>query len=155
MEALEGTKGSQLEVDVALSTGQRQVTSLVFIASLVSLARRRAEIPTILKGLSGSEYPMVMDSPFGQLSLQFREGVAKWIPGLAPQVVIFASSTQYEGPVAEVLRKARRVGKRYYLCYHGPKLAVNARSELALEGKLLEQYVEAKEEHTEIREVDV
>lgn len=154
LENLEGTKGSPLEIDVALSTGQRQVTSLVFIASLVSLARRRAEIPTILKGLSGSEYPMVMDSPFGQLSLQFREGVAKWIPSLAPQVVIFASSTQYEGPVAEVLRKARRVGKRYYLCYHGPKLAVNARPELALEGKLLEQYVEAKEEHTEIREVD-
>ena len=155
LEALEGSKGSQLEIDVALSTGQRQVTSLVFIASLVSLARRRAEIPTILKGLSGSEYPMVMDSPFGQLSLQFREGVAKWIPTLAPQVVIFASSTQYEGPVADVLRKARRVGKRYYLCYHGPKLALNARSELSLEGKLLEQYVEAREEHTEIREVDV
>lgn len=154
LEAMEGAGAKPLEIDVALSTGQRQVTSLVFIASLVSLARRRAEIPTILKGLSGSEYPMVMDSPFGQLSLQFREGVANWVPSLAPQVVIFASSTQYEGPVAEVLRKSRRIGKRYYLCYHGPKLAANARPDLLVDGKHLEQYVEALQEHTEIREID-
>ncbi|HOB98777.1 MAG TPA: chromosome segregation protein SMC [Verrucomicrobiota bacterium] len=150
LEAVEGTAGKPIEIDVALSTGQRQVTSLVFIASLVSLARRRAEIPTILKGLSGAEYPMVMDSPFGQLSLQFREGVAKWVPSLAPQVVIFASSTQYEGPVADVLRQSRRVGKRYYLCYHGPKLAANARPDLVVDGRRLEQYVESAEEHTEI-----
>lgn len=141
-------------LDVAPSTGERQVTSLVFIASLVSLAKRRAEIPTILRGLSGAEYPMVMDSPFGQLGVNFREGVAQWIPSLAPQVVIFVSSTQYEGPVAEVLRKSRRVGKRYYLCYHGPKLAANARPELVVDGKRLEQYVEADEEQTEIRELD-
>ncbi|PWU19856.1 MAG: chromosome segregation protein SMC [Verrucomicrobia bacterium] len=142
-------------LDVAPSTGERQITSLVFIASLVSLAKRRADIPTILKGLSGAEYPMVMDSPFGQLGAHFREGVAQWIPSLAPQVVIFVSSTQYEGAVAEVLRKSRRIGKRYYLCYHGPKLAENARPELPLDGKRLEQYVEADEEQTEIRELDV
>jgi DNA sulfur modification protein DndD len=154
LEVMEGAKASPLEIDVALSTGQRQVTSLVFIGSLVSLARRRAEIPTILKGLSGSEYPMVMDSPFGQLSLQFREGVAKWIPNLAPQVVIFASSTQYEGPVADVLKQSRRIGKRYYLCYHGPKLAATAKPELKLNGSKLEQYIEAEEEFTQIIEVN-
>ncbi len=154
LDALEGAGEKPLEIDVALSTGQRQVTSLVFIASLVSLARRRAEIPTILRGLSGSEYPMVMDSPFGQLSTQFREGVARWIPSLAPQVIIFASSTQYEGPVAEVLRQSRRIGKRYYLCYHGPKLAAKAHAELLLEGQRLEQYFEAPEEFTQIKEIE-
>jgi DNA sulfur modification protein DndD len=97
-----------IETEVALSQGQRQVTSLVFIASLVALARRRSEIPTIVKGLTGSEYPMVMDSPFGQLS-QFRPGVARWIPELAPQVVIFVSSTQYEGAVATELKKSKRI----------------------------------------------
>lgn len=151
--AAESKEGSQV-LEVAPSTGERQITSLVFIASLVSLAKRRSEIPTILKGLSGAEYPMVMDSPFGQLGVHFRQGVAKWIPSLAPQVVIFASSTQYEGAVADVLKQSRRVGKRYYLCYHGPKLAANARPELAVDGKRLEQYFEADEEQTEIREID-
>jgi len=140
-------------LDVALSTGQRQVTSLVFIASLVSLARRRGEIPTIIKGLAGAEYPMVMDSPFGQLSTRFREGVARWVPDIAPQVVIFASSTQYEGAVANVLRESKRIGKRYYLSYHGPHLQPDARQELVVEGQRLDQYFESPEEFTEIIEV--
>jgi len=148
----EGTDDQVL--DVAQSTGQRQVTSLVFIASLVSLARRRGEIPTIIKGLTGAEYPMVMDSPFGQLSTRFREGVARWVPDLAPQVVIFASSTQYEGAVANVLRQSKRIGKRYYLSYHGPHLQPDARQELIIEGRHLEQYFESPEEYTEIIEVD-
>ena len=141
-------------LDVALSTGQRQVTSLVFIASLVSLARRRGEIPTIIKGLAGAEYPMVMDSPFGQLSTRFREGVARWVPDIAPQVVIFASSTQYEGAVANVLRESKRIGKRYYLSYHGPHLQPDARQELVVEGQRLDQYFESPEEFTEIIEVN-
>ena len=33
--------GGQVSVDVATSTGQRQIMSLVFIASLVALAKRR------------------------------------------------------------------------------------------------------------------
>ncbi len=148
----EGTDDQVL--DVAQSTGQRQVTSLVFIASLVSLARRRGEIPTIIKGLTGAEYPMVMDSPFGQLSTRFREGVARWLPDLAPQVIIFASSTQYEGAVANVLRQSKRIGKRYYLSYHGPHLQPDARQELIIEGRHLEQYFESPEEYTEIIEVD-
>src|SRR5574337_1188979 len=50
------------KIDVALSTGERTVTSLVFIASLVALAKRRSEIPTILKDVSGSAYPVAIDS---------------------------------------------------------------------------------------------
>ena len=151
---LEGMEDAAPEIDVALSTGQRQILSLVFIASLVSLARKRAEIPTILRNLSGAEYPIVMDSPFGQLGDMFREGVAKWVPDLAPQVAIFVSSTQYKGPVAEVLKKSGRVGKRYYLRYHGPKLRDEARPELVIDGKRHEQYGASKEEYTEICELD-
>jgi DNA sulfur modification protein DndD len=151
---LEGVEGTALERDVALSTGQRQILSLVFVASLVALARKRADIPTILKGLSGAEYPMVMDSPFGQLGVMFREGVAKWVPDLAPQVVIFVSSTQYEGAVAKVLRQSNRIGKRYYLCYHGPRLQKEARPDLSIDGQKFEQYAESKEEFTEICEIE-
>ena len=97
---------------------------------------------------------MVMDSPFGQLSKRFREGVSRWIPDLAPQVVIFASSTQYEGAVADVLRESKRIGKRYYLSYHGPHLQPDARQELVVEGQHLDQYFESPEEYTEIIEID-
>ncbi len=140
--------------DVAQSTGQRQITSLVFIASLVALARQRGKIPTILRGLSGAEYPMVMDSPFGQLSTRFRSGVARWIPNLAPQVIILVSHTQFEGPVADELKKSKKVGKRYYLAYHGRELPKAAEQELQINKARVQVYFEAKEEHTQICELD-
>jgi DNA sulfur modification protein DndD len=140
------------EIDVALSTGQRQVTSLVFIASLLSLARRRAEIPTILKGVSGSEYPLVTDSPFGQLSI-FRWGVAKWVPDLAPQVVLLVSPKQFDGDVADALRETGRIGKRYYLTYHGPSMPERAQPQLVVDGQTVQQYFQSTEEFTEIREL--
>ncbi len=142
------------EREVALSQGQRQVTSLVFIASLLALARRRSEIPTIVKGLSGSEYPLVMDSPFGQLA-QFRPGVARWIPELAPQVIILVSSTQFDGAVATELKKSKRIGKRYYLTYHGPNIHEDAKREITIGKDTVTVYFEEKhEEFTEIKELE-
>jgi DNA sulfur modification protein DndD len=140
------------EIDVALSTGQRQVTSLVFIASLLALARKRAEIPTILKGLSGSEYPLVTDSPFGSLSI-FRYGVAKWVPDLAPQVVLLVSPRQFDGDVADALRETGRIGKRYYLAYHGPSIPDRAQPQLVVDGQTVQQYFHSEEEFTEIKEL--
>lgn len=140
------------EIDVALSTGQRQVTSLVFIASLLALARKRSEIPTILKGLSGSEYPLVTDSPFGSLSI-FRFGVAKWVPDLAPQVVLLVSPQQFDGDVSDALRETGRIGKRYYLAYHGRSIPDRAQPQLVVDGQTVQQYFQSQEEFTEIREL--
>jgi len=142
------------DLDVAHSQGQRQVTSLVFIASLVALARRRTEIPTILKGLEGGEYPMVMDSPFGALGDEFRAGVARWIPSLAPQVVILVSSSQYGGAVERELGNSNRIGRRYMLCYHGPSKRDDAAARITIAGKSFVQYKEGKIEKTEIKEID-
>ena len=142
-----------VEIDAALSTGERTVTSLVFISSLVALANRRSEIPTILKDLAGSAYPMVIDSPFGSLSI-FREGVAKHIPELAPQVILFVSPKQYEGEVANALTSADRIGKQYYLTYYGPAMPKRAAPELVVNGQKIQQYFpNPTDEYTEIREL--
>jgi len=139
-----------VEIDAALSTGERTVTSLVFIASLLSLARRRSEIPTILRDLAGSEFPIAIDSPFGSLSI-FREGVAKYIPELAPQVVLFVSPKQYDGEVEAVLSSSGRIGKRYYLTYYGPTMPERAAPELIIEGQRIQQYFPLEtDEYTEI-----
>lgn len=137
--------GEDNEIDAALSTGQRTVTSLVFIASLVALANRRSEIPTIVKGLSGSAYPIAIDSPFGSLSM-FRKDVARYIPELAPQVLLLVSPTQYDGDVHEVLEASGRVGRRYYLTFTGPTMPDRATSELEIDGQQLQQYFSSDEE---------
>jgi DNA sulfur modification protein DndD len=141
-----------VEIDAALSTGERTVTSLVFIASLVALAKRRSEIPTILRGISGSAFPIAIDSPFGSLSI-FREGVAKYIPELAPQVVLFVSPKQYDGEVEAALKSSDRISKRYYLRYHGPAMPERSTPELLVDGQKLQQYVPLdSDEFTEIIE---
>lgn len=139
-----------VEIDAALSTGERTVTSLVFIASLVALAKRRSEIPTILKDLAGSAFPIAIDSPFGSLSI-FREGVAKYIPELAPQVVLFVSPKQYDGEVESALKASGRISKRYYLRYYGPTMPEKAAPELSVDGQNIQQYFPLEtDEYTEI-----
>ena len=141
-------------LEVGPSTGQRQVTSLVFIASLVALAKKRAKIPTILRGLTGSEYPIVMDSPFGSLSTRFREGVSRWIPSLAPQVLAMVSKTQFEGPVEKIFEATKKVGRRYYLQLHGPELKDREPDALALDGCQYQQYFDRVEKKTVIKEIE-
>ncbi|MCY4289240.1 MAG: AAA family ATPase [Aestuariivita sp.] len=99
------------------STGENQVVSLSFIASLVSLTKERnRENASFLKG---GVYPLVMDSPFGALDREYREKVAQHIPDLADQVIIFASNSQWS---KEVDNKCRPfIGKEYSLVYHAPK----------------------------------
>jgi DNA sulfur modification protein DndD len=146
--------GSTTEAtDVAANTALRQSLSLAFVGSLVSMAAKRAEIPTILRGLSGAVYPVVMDSPFGSLDLSYREGVAKMLPALANQVVAFVSSSQYNGPVEQVFSKGGLIGKRYYLVYHGPKLPAEARQQLRIEGENVQLYQQSAEEFTVIKEI--
>lgn len=139
-----------VEIDAALSTGERTVTSLVFIASLVALAKRRSEIPTILRDLAGSAFPIAIDSPFGSLSI-FREGVAKYIPELAPQVVLFVSPKQYDGEVEAALKASGRISKRYYLRYYGPTMPEKAAPELVVDGQKIQQYFPLdNDEYTEV-----
>lgn len=151
--ALAGEVGAEKEA--ALSTGERTVAALVFIASLVSLAEKRADIPTIMKGLSGAAYPLVIDSPFGALSV-FRDGVARYIPELAPQVLLLVSPETYRGVVERALGETGRIGRRYCLIHHGPKITGNYAPELELNGKRYPQFVhDENDEYTEIREIEI
>lgn len=141
------------EIDVAQSTGQRQITSLVFIGSLVALAQQRSQIPTIIRGLSGSVYPLVMDSPFGQLGDRFTRGIARLLPVLSPQVVILVTAKQYKGAVGEELKRSGRIGKRYMLTYQAPTLKEDAADELSIEGNRYKQYSSSEEEMTHIQQI--
>jgi len=142
-----------VEVEVAKSTGQRQVMLLAFVASLVELASKRGELDTILKNLTGNIYPIVVDAPFGNIS-QFRKKICSWIPKLAPQLTMFLTSTQYEGAAAEALKENDRIGKRYYLKHKGPlRQDKDWNSEIEIDGEKYTHYEESDEETTEIVEM--
>jgi len=145
--------GTDEEMDVAKNTALRQSLSLVFISSLVHLASERKKIPTIMKNVSGEDYPVVMDSPFGALDDHYCSRVAKWIPALAKQVVILVSSKQYAGPVQKALEEEDRVGRNYFLSYSGPTLPNDMDMYSVINGRKYKIYETSKEEITKIQEV--
>ena len=99
------------------STGENQVISLSFIASLVNLAKERTKAQTTF--FKGGVYPLIMDSPFGALDREYREKIAQHIPDLADQVIVFASNSQWSKEVDDKCRPF--IGKEYSLVYHAPK----------------------------------
>ncbi len=111
----------QIEPVRGASTGEKQVLSLAFVASLAQKARDLHESRSEGQGglFSGGKYPLVMDSPFGSLEVDYRSNVARWVPQLAPQIVVMVSQTQWRGEVAKELQG--RVGRSWVLECHTPK----------------------------------
>ena len=97
------------EVEV-LSTGEGQITSLSFIGSLVSYAREKLNDP-VLSDFSGGDFPIVMDSPFGNLDQTHTSNVAANIGELASQVIIIVSDKQWNKDVEDNIKS--KVGRMY------------------------------------------
>ena len=95
-----------------LSTGEGQITSLAFIGALVSYAKENKD-NEVLSKLCGDEYPIVMDSPFGNLDHIHTKNVAKNIGELASQVIIIVSQKQWKGNVAKNIES--RVSDKYLM----------------------------------------
>jgi len=110
--------GSQETISVAKSTGERQVASLSFIASLVSLARERYNSDEEAIYFSGGIYPMIMDSPFGYLDPEYQKRVSSVLPDMAEQVVVLVTQSQWSDEVASEMDAV--AGERFYLEYHDP-----------------------------------
>lgn len=86
-----------------LSTGEGQITSLSFIGALVSYAKDTKD-DKILSKFTGEDYPIVMDSPFGNLDEIHTRNVAANIWKLSSQIIIVVSKKQWEGYVEENIK---------------------------------------------------
>jgi len=121
-------RGGDALLPVAKSTGENQILSLSFVGALAALARERHEEARNAKGLqplfstAGGVFPIVMDAPFGTLDETPRREVARGLPLLAPQIVIFVSKAQGLGAVEEELRP--RIGRSWVIHYLSPKEGV-------------------------------
>jgi DNA sulfur modification protein DndD len=90
---------------------------LSFIGALVDIARENYEKKK--RFYFGGIYPIVMDSPFGQLDPEHRKNIAEGIPALAPQVVLMVAEQQWTDEIHQALRP--RMGKEYTLRNFNPK----------------------------------
>lgn len=132
--------GIGMQVVHEKSTGESQVTSLSFIASLVSMAKKQYKKDS--KFFKGGIFPIIMDSPFGALDPEYRSLVARYIPELADQVIIMVSHSQWSGDVEREC--SSRIGKHVSLIYNAPVVREVSSSYYAKSG--------AKFEHTIIED---
>ncbi|WP_085524483.1 AAA family ATPase [Tuberibacillus sp. Marseille-P3662] len=104
---------------VAMSQGERQITSLSFIGAIVDIARETYNKENKSAFDEGGIYPLVMDSPFGALDSDHQERVAKGIYHLADQVIVIVSTSQWQREVADQMGDL--IGKEYQLAYNDPR----------------------------------
>ncbi len=148
---VENTSG--LEMPVAASTGENQILSLSFIASIIDRVGEWSEKRKMLLLPDSSTFPIVMDSPFGSLDEISRRRIAKTIPELANQLVVLLSKTQWRGEVEEEM--THRIGKEYVLTYYSSKPDCEQDYiELGGERYSLIRQSPNEFEYTEITEVD-
>lgn len=136
------------------STGEKQVLSLAFIGSLVDKARStydETEKPDDKILFKGGLYPLVIDSAFGQLELEYKKDVAAWIPTLAPQVIILVSESQWKEEVEQQLQN--RIGYQWILQCSTTKKRTK---KITLNGREYDYVVESTEgfEQTKIIKVE-
>jgi DNA sulfur modification protein DndD len=108
-----------IPLPVAASQGESQILSLCFIGAVIDLARDYQKRQERLPGPDSSQFPVVMDSPFGSLGPTYRRQVADHVTRLADQIVLMVTNTQWRGEVEQSLRS--RVGRAYVLQYYSPK----------------------------------
>ncbi|MBW4684405.1 MAG: AAA family ATPase [Komarekiella atlantica HA4396-MV6] len=114
---IENTTG--MEAPVAASTGENQILSLSFIASIIDKVREWSEKRKMMMIPDSSTFPIVMDSPFGSLDESSRRHIAKTIPQLANQLIVLVTKTQWRGEVEAEMTD--RIGREYVLTYYSSK----------------------------------
>jgi DNA sulfur modification protein DndD len=144
LQVMKSTNEGEEYVASEQSTGERQVTSLSFISSIIALAKEKHSKKTMF--FQGGLYPLVMDSPFGALDDDYREKVASKVAELAEQVIIFVSNSQWKGKVKEACED--KVGGSYKLVYHIPNLSKTKESDYEISS-------ESDFEYSTIEEVEI
>ncbi len=132
------------------STGENQIASLAFISSLVNLAKEWDEGGKSSVFTGAGTYPVVMDSPFGALDTINRDLISRHVQSLAPQVIVFVSTSQWSTEVENNLKPF--IQHEYILQYHNPnqeKFKTSQKS-IQIDGIVYDLSVQADYEFTKI-----
>lgn len=111
---------------VPKSQGENQLLSLAFLSALVQFAEQRSNEKDVLLR-PGTNAPLVLDSPFGNLDETYRKSTAEFVPNMAGQVIILISSSQGSDTFLNVLED--KIGKEYVLICESTEPFTNSREE--------------------------
>ena len=130
--------GERTEVSV-LSSGERRLVDLCFVAALVAVCRDREEEEGSLL-LPGAVAPMIVDAPFGELDPEYQALAASTMIDLSEQLVLMLSKTHWTTAVDEAVRP--QIGREYLLVGYRAGEALDAAPvEITVEGKTFQQMI--------------
>ena len=94
-----------------------------------------------------------MDSPFGALDREYRDLISSNLQQLAPQIIVFVSTSQWSGEVEKNLKPY--IHHEYILQYHTPSKSTfdTAYKTLEIDGTLYDLAVTSEYEYTQIVKV--
>ena len=89
----------------AMSEGEKVVASFATVSGILEVAQMEY---IFFK----ERYPLVMDAPFAKLDSEHRKSVAKFVPDIAEQIILFTVDSQWDDKVYESMKeKISRVYK--------------------------------------------
>ena len=109
-------------IETGESTGESQMLSLSFIGSLLDLAKKLPTSSFIKEydlNFGGGIYPLVIDSPFGQIDNHYRPQIIEAETILAPQLILFVSNSQWNDEIDEKIRPY--IFSEYLIKYRKPQ----------------------------------
>lgn len=137
---------------VGKSTGENQILSLSFVASVSKLAQEVQRERSIEEATGDwGEYPIVMDAAFGSLDESYQREVSRALGEMAPQLLVLVSKSQGLGEVYKELQP--RLGRTGVIVAHSSAESPGPES-IALMGREF-PYFQTGEDSTwsELREV--
>jgi DNA sulfur modification protein DndD len=103
------------------SRGESKLISLLFISCLIDLAREEEQNKTNDDIQIGAGiYPIVVDSPYGELDTEYKKSISKVLKQLAPQVILLLNQSQWDRNIEEIFSNS--LSNVYRLIAHRPKL---------------------------------
>lgn len=100
--------------EAGTSGGEGKNKALGFIGGLVYYAKElNREKNKSALDFNGGIYPLVLDSPYGDLDSEYRVDVTKMLPVLSEQVIVMVSSGQWNDSMENVVKN--NIGKKYVL----------------------------------------
>ena len=141
------------------SDGEDKLISLIFISTLIDMARERENKKDHDNLDPGAGiYPIVIDSPYGEFDSVYKKNISEAVKTLAPQVIILLNQEHWnEGKaIGGIFEDA--LAHQYALIAHRPKLDIleSDRNILRMpNGQSFDLEVQDDREFTSIKEIEV
>ncbi|WP_122893890.1 AAA family ATPase [Arcobacter peruensis] len=136
------------QINANKSDGEDQLVSLLFIASLVHLAKEFENSTSKLGG--AGIYPVVIDAPFSDLDPDYAEAIAKVLKRMAPQVILLM---KHDGWNLIENHVSNYVSNHYIIEINRPIKDNQKEKEVKIDGQYHKLESESKKEFATIQKI--